>query len=442
MLRGAFLICLSLMVISYLLGLKVQQQRIRQLKLDKWGNKLIPTLASNYNKMQGKEYYVYVMYDIKDLTGLNHICNGDLLIQQMILVLRDQLRKQEYYGRIGGGIFGVVMEKEGYAQRVVEIQKSIMDNIRDIMGLEVEIKVGVVSQLEGKKFCEIETQVYTARKVALQLQTEEVVIYEEVQQGEITKRLLHQEVREAMREGDMLVYYQGKFAKEGKQTRLVGAEALVRWNEHGVIRPPGYFLPTLEEQGGMQELDQFVLMQVLKDKKAGLTVPVSVNITMETLRKGGEKWIVDQVKEAGVTGVEIELLESAFYTKEIGDKIAYLRENGLRVLMDDFGSGYSSLASLSDIVIDEIKVDRGFVKELGTKKGGQVLECIVNLAAGLNVDLILEGVETEQDQERAQEKGVVKVQGYYHMRPCSFEEFKKKQNKEVKEIVIEALKKV
>lgn len=218
--------------------------------------------------------------------------------------------------------------------------------------------------------------------------------------------------------------------------KIVGAEALVRWNseEKGSISP-GVFVPFLEKTGFISEMDLYVWEGVCKWQRSMLdrglpTVPVSVNVSrVDIYSMGVSAYFCELIRKYRLSPelIEIELTESV-YTEEnefISKSITDLRRAGFKVLMDDFGSGYSSLNMLKDIEIDILKMDMRFLElnQENSKKGIDILKTVFNMAKILGIGVIVEGVETEEQREILLEMGGDYGQGYYFYRPLPVAEF-------------------
>ncbi len=215
--------------------------------------------------------------------------------------------------------------------------------------------------------------------------------------------------------------------------RIVGAEALVRWNHptRGLI-PPAEFIPIFERNGFIKKLDVFVWEEAASWLRRWMDsghppIPVSVNISridvygmdvcgtfQELLKKYDlePKWL------------EIEITESAYVnrTEEVIQTMERLMKNGFTILMDDFGSGYSSLNMLKDISVNILKIDMRFLDKDDTKSKG-ILESVVHMSKWLNLPVIAEGVETQNQVDFLLGLGCMYAQGYFYFKPMPLKEF-------------------
>ena len=242
------------------------------------------------------------------------------------------------------------------------------------------------------------------------------------------------EVQQALERGEFTFYAQPKCnMTNGK---IVGAESLVRWihPERGLI-PPGEFLPLLESNGFISDLDRYIWEEVCRSVRNWIDeghrpIPISVNVSrmdiyaldvVATFRELIEKYDLDPAL------IELEITESAYVEEyEIIPKVVdELRQAGFTVLMDDFGSGYSSLNMLKDVQVDILKIDMKFLEmsEQSAGKGVGIMEAIIGMARLMGLRFIAEGVETREQMEFLLNLGCDYGQGYYYYRPLPREEF-------------------
>lgn len=217
--------------------------------------------------------------------------------------------------------------------------------------------------------------------------------------------------------------------------RLIGAEALVRWvhPERGVIAP-GSFIPVFEQNGFIAKLDLYVFEEVCRLQKrwkeeGRKPIPISVNLSRvnfysRTLREQLLRILDLYGVEPGM--VELELTESAYAVDdhEIFNRLRQLQSDGFRILMDDFGSGYSALNMLKDAPVDILKLDLRFLyKSDPYHRSWQILKSILSMTEALDIPVIAEGVETFEQVEVLSKTGCYAAQGYYYSRPVEVAQF-------------------
>lgn len=247
------------------------------------------------------------------------------------------------------------------------------------------------------------------------------------------KSSISHSLRKALSNGEIKVFYQPKI--EAGSTRVVGAEALVRWQKpDGSFIYPDMFIPALEENGSIVELDFFVYEQVFKKlhervRERKPIVPVSMNVSRAHLEDGRiYNYIRNLFKKYHVLlkYTEFELTES-MYVQNIDTIFAVVkefREKGGRISMDDFGSGYSSLNLLTDLPIDTLKVDRVFLKSDHLNENEKtVLSCVLEMAKKLHMDVVCEGVETDEQSRFLSLLGCDMFQGFLYAKPLPENEY-------------------
>ena len=219
--------------------------------------------------------------------------------------------------------------------------------------------------------------------------------------------------------------------------RVVGAESLVRWKRaNGEMVPPSVFVPVLERYGFVTDLDKYVWEEVCIWQKKWIDkghppLPISVNVSQIDIFTIDVPDFFDTLikkYELPVDVIKVEITESAYVDNDaVADTVRRLRKKGFLVLMDDFGSGYSSLNMLRSLTVDIIKLDAQFLRMTGDekRKGLQIMESIVNLAKTMGVPIIVEGVETWEECEFLSGLGCRYVQGFFFYRPMGTEDYEK-----------------
>lgn len=219
---------------------------------------------------------------------------------------------------------------------------------------------------------------------------------------------------------------------------VVGAEALVRWNHpsRGLVSPSA-FIPILEKNGLIGQVDRYIWEEVCKTLRNWLDkqiapVPISINVSrMDILSMDVPKILNDLLKKYSLDKkyLKVEITESVYteHVERILGTIDRLHEEGYTVLMDDFGSGYSSLNMLRNAIVDVLKLDMKFLNmsEQDSKKGIGILESVVNMSSTMEVPVVVEGVENHTQEEYLKAMGVRYAQGYYYYKPMTKEDFEK-----------------
>ena len=303
----------------------------------------------------------------------------------------------------------------------------------------VRLRMGVYSQVD--KTLEIERRFDYAKIAANNVKTgfiRPVGIYDsKMHEAELYKARLLEDFKPSLEKHRFMVYFQPKFDIRPDKPILSSAEALVRWDhpELGMISP-GVFIPLLEDNGLILELDKFVWYETAarirewKDR-LGYSVPVSVNVSRIDMLTPNLKDVFGEILEEYRLSAEdfaLEITESA-YTGDSDQVISTAKElrgmgMGFRIEMDDFGTGYSSLGMLSHLPIDALKLDMSFVRSaFGENRDVRMIELIIDIADYLHVPVVAEGVETEEQYLVLKAMGCDLVQGYYFSKPVPPEDF-------------------
>ncbi|MEG0374524.1 MAG: EAL domain-containing protein, partial [Raoultibacter sp.] len=243
------------------------------------------------------------------------------------------------------------------------------------------------------------------------------------------------EIQRALENNEFVVYMQPQC--DIKSGRIVGAEALVRWNhpDRGVVLPDT-FIPVLEENGFIVNLDRYIWESVCRQLRSWLNkgiqpVPISINISQADMYSVDVVNVLNDLIERHDLDralLKLEITESAFVGGSNIAKMAEdLKRSGMTILMDDFGSGYSSLNVLKDLDVDILKIDMGFLSwsEDRASRGESILESVLHMTTLLDLKVIAEGVETREQIDFLADIGCNYAQGYYFYRPMPVEDFSK-----------------
>ena len=241
---------------------------------------------------------------------------------------------------------------------------------------------------------------------------------------------LKSELRLALQRREFFVRYQPM--RDLRDGRWAGAEALLRWRRgDGTLVPPDVFIPVAEQAGLIENITRHVMDLVARDTASLLRrhpgFHVSINFSSLDLRPGGP---IEQIApmlqrmQARPEAVVVEITERGFVDAAVARPlIRRLREMGLRVAIDDFGTGYSSLSALESFEIDYLKIDKSFVDTIGKQAAtSQVVPHIIGMAKALKLDMIAEGVETQEQADYLREHGVQYAQGWLFGKPIPVEE--------------------
>ncbi len=373
---------------------------------------------------------------------------GDELLKVVAKRISECIRREDTAARMGGDEFIIILtELDSSIGLAAHKARSIAEEIClcvsapckiDGRDLQITPSVGVtLFPKDDKGVDDILKQADTAMYRAKAAGRNAVHFFLPTMQEAADERLrLNTEIRKALEEKQFILFYQPQVDISGK---LLGAEALLRWHhpERGIV-PPGDFLEIAEDTGLMLEIGQWVLREACRDIKkwmdAGLlgeAQTISVNIS------GKEFDVPDFVAKViavlSETGADahhlgIELTEGSLVStgSDIVQKIMLLQQMGIKFSVDDFGTGYSSLSYLQSLPLNTLKIDRSFVNDIKDARHDIVLvDTIIMMAHNLGLEVIAEGVETEQELGYLNRKGCKVYQGYYFSKPLPVEGFTK-----------------
>lgn len=237
---------------------------------------------------------------------------------------------------------------------------------------------------------------------------------------------------EAIEKGQFQVYFQPKVRCNNYE--IIGAEALIRWKkDDGKYILPDEFIPAFENNGCIVKADYYVYEQVFKYLRERLDkglrcVPVSMNVSRVHLFNTKLVTVVDRLLERYKVPVELlefEITENVYLDRlpAVMFTVQWLRKMNIRVSIDDFGSGYSSLDTIAKLPVTTLKLDKVFMKDRLDEKDKIVISAVVDMAKKLGMDTICEGVETEEQKRFLEEAGCEKLQGFIFSKPVTMQEF-------------------
>ncbi|WP_370660059.1 putative bifunctional diguanylate cyclase/phosphodiesterase [Massilia yuzhufengensis] len=372
---------------------------------------------------------------------LGHV-KGDELLQQAATRLKDCLRKGDTLARQGGDEFTIVLPElrdRDDARMVADKFLETLQQPFDLDGHEVHISASIgiaIYPTDGESIDELlrhaDIAMYQVKALGKNGHSFYHTSMLDVSHQKIA---LEQALRRALEQDELEMYYQPQI--DALTGRIVGAEALMRWNHptRGVLSA-GEFLPFAEENGLMLPISDWMIGALCRDmlqwNNAGTDhVRLSLNLSPQYLDRGDffEKMRNALVRYNIAPGqIEVEITENICirnpqYAIEQLNKLCQL---GVSVAIDDFGTGYSSLSYLHRFPIHTVKIDQSFVKEI-YEEGGHypVILAIISIARGLGLNLIAEGVETEEQARYLRANGCMTMQGYLYYRPIPLGEFMK-----------------
>ena len=297
---------------------------------------------------------------------------------------------------------------------------------------------GIALSEEGKSIDDIMTYAMFAMAKAKEAPHKSIWLFDTaLHEQEQMRNNIENNAHDALKNGEFKLYLQPKVELE--EDVLCGAEALVRWEEkNGNILYPGAFIPLFEENGFCAELDMYMFEKVCKKLREwmdqGMT-PINISINQSRITFYKENYIEDlcdilEKYDVSASYITLEILEGLFLkdVDEMTQRLRRLKEIGFRISMDDFGTGYSSLNMLGKLEIDEVKLDRSFLNEAveETNKNTRVImEEMIRLSHELSISIVIEGIETLQQDRFVKEIGCEYGQGFFYGKPIRADRFTK-----------------
>lgn len=389
--------------------------------------------------------YAAIFLDVFRFKGVNDafgMGEGDRLLIYIADAIREVIQAEDQVCHMGADRF--IIFTHTFGEELELMLKRFLEKISNYdLPLEITCNIGIY--VTGEE------------KVSVDLMIDRAVLAQEVIKGSYTTKynyftnqlrdemLTKQEIvgmmTTALEEEHFVVYYQPQY--EHSTGRLVGAEALVRWNhpEKGIISP-GIFIPIFEENGFITKLDLYVFEQVCrfiqKCLEEGKTiVPISSNFSKYDIIMSDFVEKLEKIRnqyEIPVKYLRIEITETAVEgnSQHVCDVVDKLHQHGYVVEMDDFGTGYSALNVLKDIDLDILKLDMLFLRnDSDNHRGGIIVSSVVRMAKWMGLPVIAEGVETVEQADFLRSVGADYIQGYLYSRPLPQEQYEELVSKSI-----------
>lgn len=375
-----------------------------------------------------------IQFDISRFKIINDIY-GERMGDQILQFIKDNLaeicNETQYYLNLRSDVF-VVLSEFQHESELDELIRQIQTRCKMFKNIKLTYSIGVYIVNDRKMdLRQIEDRAAMARKKAKGNMMNNVLYYqEEFKEMLYIRNFIEESLPSAIDEKQFQMYLQPKYSIV--QNHIVGAEALVRWQhpDRGMIYP-NEFIPVIEENGYIKKVDYYIWKEACnflkRCEQAGIkNCPVSVNVSRLHLTDTVfMDYLAQTIHEAGIPKEQLELeITETIGDEQISNMAELLKHQGYKLLMDDFGSGYSSLNILLETPFDVIKLDKKFMENMMvSEKGRLILEYVVAMADKLGLELLAEGVETEEQVELLRKIGCDNVQGYYYAKPMPVEDF-------------------
>ncbi|MCL4129556.1 UNVERIFIED_CONTAM: hypothetical protein GTU68_017352 [Idotea baltica] len=366
---------------------------------------------------------------------------GDILLKAVSERIGRCVRTQDFVARLGGDEFTVILEGVTGKEVAAKIAEKICDTLSQPF-VFLQQKMFVTTSIGISMFPDDGEDIGSLMKHAdsamfrAKENRNDYCFYVQGMEDEIARRMeLERELRQAIDANQLVLYYQPKI--DLSNDKVMGAEALIRWNHpvHGLV-PPDTFIPLAEESGLINQVSDWVLKdacdQLQRWNKAGHNLKVAVNVSSKDIQEEGftEK-LRQMIEQYNISPkmLELEITESTLMEnpEELEGELNAMREMGLTLAIDDFGSGFSSLNYLKRLPVDVLKIDRMFIRDLDKDENDMaIVTGVVALATSMGLKTVAEGVETAEQYRLLQKLGCDTCQGYYFSKPVPVAEFEEK----------------
>lgn len=379
-----------------------------------------------------------IAMDVTDFKLINSTCGvpkGDEVLRAIWEIFENETGENELAAHVNADrfiLFWMDENQENIKQRLEHVIKKIEEiperleipNLFPVFGIFHTIVLDEIEPLYGNAV-QAKHQIKGRRD-------RHYIFYDELNHESIQEnRELEEHFETALENEEFEIWYQPKYSAHSR--KLVGAEALVRWRRaDGALIPPLKFIPLFERNGNIIRLDEYVFRAVCRQQKewqkqGQKMIPVSVNISRVSLYYSSvvEKYeSIIRSFDLDSKYIQLEITESATIdNNEIFNLLEQFHTAGFKILLDDFGSGYSSLATLNRMHFDTIKLDKSLVDYIGDDNGEKLLNSITKLAQSFGMEITAEGVETVEQLMFLCNLDCDDIQGYYFSRPLPVKEY-------------------
>jgi|GEM_PF-790546 len=365
--------------------------------------------------------------EVNDTLG-HHV--GDLVLKRTARRIRNVVGKENVVARLGGDEFTVILKSPKSEAEVISIGEKIVAQILKPMMVETsELLVGasigaclcpIDSHSPDELFTFADTAMYAAK-----FDGKDIVIYQPWMTEELVERKrVESKLSGALSRDEFHLVYQPQVSFDGD--RINGFEALVRWNHNGETVSPAEFIPMLESSGKIVEVGNWIFEEACEQAaiwhRLGYDFTMAINISPAQFREDDFARNVIRVivaKNIPPHLIDIEITETMLIA-DVGQTsrtLKQLRDFGTMISIDDFGTGYSSLAYLKDFPIDRLKIDRTFIKDFPQHDDGMIASSIIVLGQSLDLEVLAEGVETQEQQQFLKDNLCNSYQGHLFSPP-------------------------
>lgn len=382
--------------------------------------------------------YAMLMVDLRNFKAINDVFGipcGDQILQYVYKVFTESWIKPVVSARIESDWFIFLVRKQvlqdGHLQELLNLQWS-----SEARSVQLHLRCGLYPiDAPGEPVSKMVDWTILAKEMADQRQTGNLAVFDtDMRETYVNRAEIMSSFQSSMKNHEMKVFFQP--IVRCRDERICSAEALARWEhpQKGMI-PPGDFIPALEKNGLISQLDHYILEQVADFQrsmmKEGLSsVPVSINLSRQDFYNDslmGEIFRYGKEGELSRAHINYEVTETsmAVLKESCAYYLAQFRKNGARILLDDFGTGFSALGMLGNYPLDVIKIDKSFVERIETQPTVRsIIASTIRMCHDIGLLVVAEGVENQAQRDFLRENYCDYIQGYYYFRPMGREDFR------------------
>jgi diguanylate cyclase (GGDEF)-like protein len=381
--------------------------------------------------------------DIDNFKAINDAMGhkaGDQYLLRVADVLRESVSDKDTACRQSGDEFLLLLNNIKCEDSIAAYTDALLERLRtpfeiDGIDLSISCSVGIaIYPQHGDSYDEVIKNADTAMYKAKESGRNGFCFYDAESHGGVKHNIhLMAGLRNAIQNGELILHYQPQF--DLKSEKLIGAEALVRWNHptQGLLSPLT-FIHLAETSGMINDLGNWVLNEACRQnniwRQKGTDLVMSINLSpMQFRRNDLHKTIAMALEKTGLPGknLELELTESLFVddTEMVGEMLTKINEMGVLMSIDDFGTGYSNLSYLRRLPVQQLKIDQSFVRNMDHNNEA-LINVIIQMAENFSLISIAEGIEDEDTMKRLRDMGCQRGQGYYWDRPLTADRFEEK----------------
>ena len=384
--------------------------------------------AFKHRLMTCEDKMAFVQFDIAKFKAVNEVYGidaGDEILSYISDSLGSYCNENEPYARLGSDVFMALITYNDKSD-IIKFIRELEKGIKDYKGMKYSFSFGVYMITDKSQLLRFMVDRATiARNSVKGNAIDNIGFYnEELKQSIMLRKSIEDKMHSSLEKGQFKMYLQPKY--DIKTDKIIGSEALIRWEqEDGSLMQPNDFIPIFEQNGFIVKIDEYMWEQacinISRRLKIGKrTVPISVNVSRLHLSDNEYLYKLNSLCERydiDKKYIELEITETIENVNS-NEAIKAAKAEGYKLLMDDFGSGYSSLGTLKSTPFDVLKIDTKFLSSsMSSERGKKIIEHIISMSKDIHLEVIAEGVETQEQAEFLKDCGCDAAQGFYYSRP-------------------------